>query len=1019
MAINQTVPGRLRVRVFGLKGNPVFAARLQSQLASRTDFHKVSASAITGRVLLLFDRRQDSKTVMARLTRTVAAIENRTRHESGRHGRHIREPGDAEALEQRNEARSWHARTADEVIDTIKSDANTGLAAEEARRRLEHYGANALREAEPSSRIRILLEQFASLPVALLGVSAAISLLTGGVADAAAVAAVLGINAVLGYVTESQAERTIRSLNKHVQRTATVRRNGRQADLAVEDLVPGDVLVLSLGMFVGADGRLISDENLTIDESMLTGESLPARKSSNVVGSASDPLANRRNMVYKGTVVTGGSGLAVVVATGGRTEIGVISNLVGATRTPETPMQRQLGDMGRLLAYVSGGVCVAVLGVGILRGFGFLQMLKSSTALAVAAVPEGLPAVATTTLALGIREMRRQKVLIRRLEAVETLGSVGVICFDKTGTLTVNRMTVTEARTVGAIFREQTAESDKDPTFRIILTDDNGEEDETSTMDDLVQMCEVAALCNEARLAEKEGDGIAGSATEVALLRAAVKAGVDVDGLRRRWPITNITRRSENRNFMVTHHEGQDGSRLIAVKGAPGEVLAHCKWIKRGGRRAPCGKEDVETVNAANDEMASAALRVLGVAYDDGEIGDGAAQDGYTWLGLLGMTDPLRPGMRDLMHMFHGAGLRTIMITGDQSATAYAIARELDLNRGREIRILDSTQLENVDPHLLAALTEQSDVFARVSPANKLHIVQGLQRSGYVVAMTGDGINDGPALKAADVGVAMGAAGSDVAHELADVVLEDDNIKTMAAAVSRGRTIYGNIQKSLHFLLATNLSEVIVVSAATAVGKGQALTPMQLLWINLVSDIFPGIALSLEPPHPRVLKRPPRDPAEPILSVRDLSRMGVEGALISAGAMIAYGRGLARYGPGPEASTMAFHSLTAAQLFHALSCRSDRHRTFGGELDRPNPLLTASVIGSVGLTALSALFPPLRRLLGAAPLAPVDWVVTAAGAVIPFILIEAAKPWLLKISVGDDALIDPSESAVDTAGEEP
>ena len=509
------------------------------------------------------------------------------------------------------------------------------------------------------------------------------------------------------------------------------------------------------------------------------------------------------------------------------------------------------------------------------------------------------------------------------------------------------------------------------------------------------------------------GGGIVGSATEAALLRGAVAAGIDVAALRERWPTVEVEPRRENVNVMVTHHERADGSRLAAVKGAPGEVLERCTTIRRSGRTEPLGDRDATAVMGENDTMAAAALRVLAVAErrDDGE------ESGDTWLGLVGMTDPLRPGMRDLMHTFHDAGIRTVMITGDQSATAYAIARDLDLNEGRQIRILESTKLEAEDEQLLAALSAQADVFARVSPAHKLRIVQGLQRAGHVVAMTGDGVNDGPALKVANVGVAMGAAGTDVARELADIVLEDDDIERMATAVARGRTIYGNIRKSVHFLLATNLSEVIVVFAGTALGLGQPLTPMQLLWINLVSDIFPGIALSLEPPPRDVLRRPPRDPAEAIVPTPDLSRMAVEAAVITAGAMAAYGWGRARYGAGLQAGTMAFHSLTAAQLLHALSCRSDRFRAFSRE--KPlTPLLTASVLGSIAATVLATLVPSARRLLGIAPLGPIDWLVTAAGAVLPFISIELAKPHLSRIGGQHDAPPGPPQRSGETPREE-
>ncbi len=1028
-----SIPGRLRLRVFGLKGNRARAARLESRLAASEAFTAINVKAATGTVLLRFDPRREVGTVLDQVRETLQGVSGEmTRLAATDPGsRSTGNPGDAgnprgagnpgnpggkggggngngrrSASRRRatagannggRSAPAWHTMTAEKVLAAVEASRHGGLSADEAARRLKRHGANALPEPEAASQMEMLVGQFASLPVALLGVSAVISVATGGVADAVAIVAVLGINAVLGYFTESQAERTIQSLTGHVDRAATVRRDGTETQIPVPEVVPGDLVMLTSGTFIPADARLISATELTVDESMMTGESHPVRKDADTVCSQDAALGDRINMVYKGTVVTGGGGHGVVVGTGLETEIGNIHSLVGTTQSPETPMQRQLGDLGRLLAVVSGGICVAVLAGGVARGYGFIPMLKASTALAVAAVPEGLPAVATTTLALGMRRMRRNKVLIRRLEAVETLGSLGVICFDKTGTLTVNRMTVSETRLAGGIFRVDPSQPDATPALTPRSSAAGKAEVEAAVGDEFVRALRIAALCNEARFADDGSDEIVGSATEAALLRAAADAGIDIDALHDRYRRVDIERRSEGHNVMVTHHEDADGARLAAMKGAPTEVLARCAWVRRAGERIPLGREDTDRVKADNEEMASEALRVLGIAYRHSDDADATDEDNYTWLGLVGMADPIRPGMRELMREFHQAGLRTVMITGDQSATAYAIARDLKLNPEGAIRILEPAELDHGDPELFAALTRQTDVFARVSPANKLEIVQGLQRGGAVVAMTGDGINDGPALKAADVGVAMGTVGADVAHELADVVLEDDRIETIAGAIAQGRTIYSNIRKSLHFLLATNLSEVVVVSAATSLGMGQPLSPAQLLWINLVSDIFPGIALSLEPPHPEVMRRPPRDPGLPIISRRDLSRMGIESLFISAGALAAYGWGSARYGIGPQASTMAFHSLTVAQLLHALSCRSDSHRLIGGYRFPPNRLLTVSVLTAIAATALTAFFPPARRLLGTAPLGPTDWAVSAAAATLPFLGIEGSKPWLIKV----------------------
>ena len=507
--------------------------------------------------------------------------------------------------------------------------------------------------------------------------------------------------------------------------------------------------------------------------------------------------------------------------------------------------------------------------------------------------------------------------------------------------------------------------------------------------------------------AAEGGHVLNGTSTENAFIQLAISSGIDVVSLREKYPLFRITHRSENRNYMTTVHGFIDQHTLVAVKGSPGEVLSLSTWYLQDGQKLLLTEEDRLRIDTENERMAGNALRVLGVAYctieldaEDlspvQEIAVCEEHGGLIWLGLVGMADPVRSGVKTLIGNFHGAGIDTVMITGDQSPTAYAIGKELDLSKGRQLEILDSTHLSNLEPQILKALCERVHVFARVSPAHKLQIVQALQAAGKVVAMTGDGINDGPALKAADIGIAMGNTGTDVAREVADVVIEDDNLETMIIAISQGRTIYNNIRKSVHFLLSTNLSEIIVMFAAISGGMGEPLNAMQLLWINLISDIFPGLALALEPPEPDVLNRPPRNPDEPIITKGDLKRIGFESAVLSAGTLGAYGYGIARYGIGPQAGTLAFMTLSVAQLLHAISCRSEEHGIFDRsgqdrQTLKPNPYLTAALAGSLGLQFLTLVVPGLRGLLGLAPLSVTDTVVAGLGAVVPLLINESTK----------------------------
>jgi Ca2+-transporting ATPase len=755
-----------------------------------------------------------------------------------------------------------------------------------------------------------------------------------------------------------------------------------------EEIVIGDILILRPGTYVSADARLIDVSHLSVDESALTGESMPVSKTNMSIQRENIPLAERTNMVYMGTLVTGGQGIGIVIATGRFTEMGRIQLLLGEARPPETPMERRLDQLSGQLVLISGVVCGLVFVIGLLYGYGFLEMLKTSISLAVAAVPEGLPTVATSTLAIGIRNMRKHNVLIRHLEAVETLGSVQTICLDKTGTLTANRMSVKE------LYTGMKSIQVNDGKFMC-----EGQYINPYLSDELLKLIHISILCNESVVIQENGNYVVtGSPTENAFIHMAINTGIKVNTVRERTPLLKVVHRSEQSNIMMTLHTIMgDQRRLIAIKGSPREVLNICSWHMQHGEKVTLTDDDRVIIELENEHMAGKAFRVLGIAYaekDNGytDLTDHVfSEDGIVWLGIVGITDPVRPGVKELVGAFHQAGIDTVMITGDQSPTAYAVAKELSLSKHEQLEIIDSRHLTNIPPDILLALCQRAHVFSRVSPSHKLQIVQALQGSGKIVAMTGDGINDGPALKAADIGIAMGHTGTDVAREVADVILEDDNLETMIIAVSYGRTIYNNIRKSVHFLLATNMSEIMVMFAAIGLGLGQPLNAMQLLWINLLSDIFPGLALALEPPEPDVLSRPPRDAKESIIKSSDFRRISIESAVISTGALSAYGYGIARYGIGPQAGTLAFMSLTVAQLLHAINCRSEEHTVFDREKLPSNRYLTIALGGSFALQGLAMVVPGIRSLLGITPLGLIDGIVVGVTAFFPLMVNEMTK----------------------------
>lgn len=860
----------------------------------------------------------------------------------------------------RDDGSDWHSVGLPEILRRLDVDPARGLSRDEAAARKVRHGPNRLPRDTAPSHVALFAEQFRTLPVALLVGSSILSLSRGGVLDAVATLSVVGVNAVLGYATEAQAEAAIHKLMSTATTRVTVLRDAEALELASEDLVPGDVITLRAGQQAPADIRLLGTAPLKVDESALTGETLPVAKCGAADVARSAPVGERPTMLHSGTILVEGTGRGVVVATAGRTVTASIAGLSVRAERPRAPVEVELDALGGRLVGVALVACGAFFGIGLLRGVGAAAILKDALALAVASVPEGLPVVATTTMSLGLRRMESSGILVRQVGAVETLGAVQTLCLDKTGTLTQNRLSVSAV----AVGLGPVAGPERAPR----------------------RLAEAAALNTDATVAEGRATG--SSATERALMEFAVSAGVNVAELGRKVVRAAVRERSAERPWMATRHTGRRPP--VIVKGSPDTVLAMCSHYLAGGRRRVLDETARTRILALNDELAAAPSRVMGFA-DGPDAADLSAPAGMTWLGLVGMADPLRPGARDFIASMHRAGLRTVMITGDQVATASAIARELDLSNGAPLRIVDAPRLESLAPELLAGIARQTHVFSRVSAHQKLKIVRALQATGEVVAMTGDGINDGPALKAANVGIAMGASGTDLARDVANVVIRDDELGTLVQAVAQGRSVHRNIRRALSFLITTNLSEILVALVEAAHGPGELETPMELLWINLVSDVLPGLGLALADPDDDVMERPPRRADEPIIAPGEFRRMLLDGTTISASTLLAHFAGLARHGPGPQTRSMTFLSLSLGQLVYTLFCQRSDVRHIRPDRLLENRTLDAAVLASSGLAVLPFFVPGLRRALGLGRIGPGDTALALGTAVIPAAAVLARR----------------------------
>ena len=861
----------------------------------------------------------------------------------------------------------WYALDGQRVLSVLDSSQDHGLSVEDARRRLGRYGPNVLAEGKRRRPFRMLLAQFTDVMVLVLIGAAVVAGFLGTPEDTIAIIAIVVLNAVLGFGQEYRAERAVSALKAMSAPTARVRRDAIEATVPSGDLVPGDVVLLEAGNIVPADLRLLDVSRLRVEEAALTGESQPVEKSSAPIADRELPLGDQQNMAHKGTTVSYGRGVGVVIATGMRTELGRIATLLRDEEETRTPLQKRLGRFGRNLAVAVLALCAVIFVAGWLRGEAPVLMFMTALSLAVAAIPEALPAVITVSLALGARRMVRQHALVRRLPAVETLGSVTYICSDKTGTLTENRMRVDATRT-----GEAPSGLQRNDAAEVALP----------------RLLEAIALNNDATAGT---DGTPkGDPTETALYRAAAAAGHVKEALERQWPRVGEVPFSSERARMTTVHQHE--RELVAfTKGAPEVVLPSC--IDRLGTR---GVEpfDRQAALAEADGMAASGLRVLAVAMRrlpslPARLED--VESKQTFLGLVGLIDPPRPEAQQAVALCQSAGIHVVMITGDHPATAHAVAVRLGIATELDT-VLIGAQLATMSQADLDRRVHDVRVYARVAPEDKIRIVKSLQRQGEYVAMTGDGVNDAPALRRADIGIAMGQGGTDVAREAAHMVLLDDNFATIVNAVREGRRIYDNIRRFVRYSLSTNSGEIWTLFLAPFLGLPLPLLPIHILWMNLVTDGLPGLALAAERPEPDVMQRPPRPPGESILA-RGLWQHAIWVGLLMAGLALGT-QAWAIHDGDSHWQTMTFTVLTLAQLAHVLAIRSERDSLFRQGLWSNRPLLGA-VILSVGLQMATLYLPALRQVFKTTPLTLAELAACIGVSSVVFLAVEAEK-WLIR-----------------------
>jgi Ca2+-transporting ATPase len=885
---------------------------------------------------------------------------------------------------------AWHALPAAEVADSLGTSFDAGLASAEAERRLQEHGPNELEAARAAGPWKLFVGQFKNVLILILLVAVALSIALGHATEAVVIAAIVVLAAVLGFVQEYRAERAIEALGQMAAPTATVLRDARERDVPARELVPGDVLVLHPGDRISADARLAEAVNLQVEESALTGESQPVEKQVDEVPDVEVPVGDRFDMVYAGTAVTYGRGRALVVATGMATQFGGIARLLETIERTKTPLQVSLDRVAMVLARAAIVVVLLVVSLGLVRGQPFLDMLLFGTALAVAVVPEALPAVITISLTLAAQRMARRNALVRRLAAIETLGSVSVICTDKTGTLTRDEMTVRKLLAAGQTYTLSGAGYDLEGDVRL-----DGRP--AAPSEAVLEVLRAGVLASDAHLLRGD-DGrteARGDPTEAALLVAAAKAGLDRDELEERFPrVDEIPFTSESKR-MTTLHDGPDG-RVAYAKGAPEVILRACTRQLTAEGETPLDEDARAELAHAARELASDALRVLAVARRAGATRDTAETD-LTFLGLVGMLDPPRPEARPAVETCLRAGITPVMITGDHPLTAEAIARELGiLTDGRTVT---GGELDELDDDALEREIESIQVYARVSPEHKLRVVTALQHKGHVVAMTGDGVNDAPALKKADIGVAMGITGTDVAQEAASMTLTDDNFASIVAAVEAGRGVFANIRKYLMYLLAANLGEIGLLLGASLLGRPLPLSAVQILYVNLATDGLPALALSVDPQERDLMRRTPRSRQAGIFTRPVVTLIAAGGVWSAIVTLTLFTTALSAGWALEEAMTMTFATLVFIEFFKAYSFRSDRSSV----VVRPfaNRWLNLAVLWELTLLLLVVNVPLLQDAFGTQSLSVGGWAVVVGSAFTIVPVLEAAKAVLRKTGAFD------------------
>ena len=857
----------------------------------------------------------------------------------------------------------WYTKELNQIFNELNARQG-GLTEDEASKRLEKYGANNLKEKKKESLFVKFIKQFNDFMIITLIiaaiVSAVVSKLNGEAdyIDSIIIVAIVVFNAIMGLIQEEKAEKSLEALKKMSAPNAKVRRNGKIQEIEASQVVPGDVVILEAGNYVPADCRLIDSYNLQIEESSLTGETLPTSKQADIILNANTAMGDLKNMAFATTIVVNGHAEAVVVETGMNTKVGQIAGMIIENESPETPLQKKLGEVGKTLAITCMIICGLIFLIGIWKQIPITEMFMTSVGLAVAAIPEGLPAIVTIMLSIGVTKMAKKNSIIRKLPAVETLGCSSVICSDKTGTLTQNKMTVTQIRNaVGLV---------KNNDRRFIL--------------------ELGTMCTDTI----ESQEVIGEATEVAITNAAVEMNLRKRDLYYQMQRINEISFDSKRKMMTTIHKIGSKYRII-TKGAPDVLIKRCSKYYQSGRIEPIfSKRDA--LQEQNQMMAEDALRVIAIAYKDveklpREINSETIENELTFVGLIGMIDPPREGVKEAVKTCRKAGIKTVMITGDHLQTAKAIAKELGILRKGDLAINGET-LEKMSQQELERNIMRYSVFARVSPEHKVRIVKAFQSTGAVVAMTGDGVNDAPALKNADIGIAMGKGGTDVAKNASDMVLTDDNFVTIVEAVKQGRNIYDNIKKAVHFLLATNIGEIVAIFVGLLLGIKSPLLAIQLLWVNLVTDSLPAIALGLEKAENNIMNRLPRNPRKSLFADGLWGKITTEGVMIGMLTLVAFSIGNNLYSI-EVGRTMAFLSLGILELVHSFNIKGEESILKTGLFEN-RYLVGAFVLGTL-LQVVVVVISPLAQIFDVVPLNSVQWLMTAIISILPVVIVELQK----------------------------